>query len=123
MYVLHHHVIRYHQIRMGEIPDCLNSGAHKTVRNLRRLGLRYRQSCNLNVVIPHKLLQIIDTSDLNPSNDEPDKTGINIEHSLDQKAPLLKIRIIGNCLSQITRTDNYNIMLSVDSEDLSDLRI
>ena len=52
MYVLHDHIVRKIQIRMGKIPDCPDAVFHEHIGYRHRLRLRYRQDRDLDVIVP-----------------------------------------------------------------------
>ena len=123
MYILHHHIVRNHQISMGKVPDSFNAGLYQTVCDLRRLCLWNGQGCDLNFVLLDKKLQIIHRPDLNSADHKTNELWIDIKHTLDNKSTSLKIRIVGNSLAQVSGTDNNQVVLLVNSQNLCYLSI
>ena len=84
---------------MGKIPDRLDPGFYQALRDLRCFGLRDRESRDLYFIVDNKLLQVIDPTDLDSADHKTDQARVDIEHSLDHKAALLKICIVGDRLT------------------------
>ena len=100
---------------MGKVPDRLDSGLYQALCDLRSLGLRDREGCDLHLVIDNKLFKVIDPADFHTTDHETDQPRIGIEHSLDHKSALLKICVIGDGLSKVSGSDDNEVVLSVDS--------
>ena len=98
MYILNYNIIWYIQVHMGKIPDCLDSGIHQTVCDLRSLGLRNGERCHLNVIVLDELLQVVNAPDFNTADYQTDESRVDIEHTFDDEAALFKIRVIRNGL-------------------------
>ena len=123
MYVFYYYIIRHYQICVCKIPDSLNTGFDQTVSDLRSLCLWNGKCCDLDIIFFDESFQIIHRTDLNAADHQSDQLWIDIKHSSDNKSSPLKIRIIGNGLSQITCTNDDHIVLTVNSKDLCDLWI
>ena len=113
MDIFHYDIVGNLQIRMSKVPDGFDSGFDKTICDLRRLRLRNRKSCNLHLVILNELFQVLNSSNLHPADHQAHQARIHIEHSLDYKAPAFKVCVICNGLSQVSRTDDNQVMLPV----------
>ena len=108
---------------MGEIPDCLDSCCYQTIRNLGSLCLWYGKSRDLDLILFYKAFQIVHGPDFNPADHQTDQLGIDIKHPFDHKTSPFKICIIGDCLSQISGSDDDQIVLLVDSQNLCNFRV
>ena len=104
---------------MGKIPDCLDSGIHQTVCDLRSFGLWNGKRRHLNIIVLDELLQVVNAPDFNTADYQADESRIDIKHSFDDKTALFKIRVIRNGLSQVSGTNDDQVMLTVNSEDLA----
>src|SRR5699024_3708526 len=108
---------------MGKVPDGFDTGLYQTVSNFGGLRFRDRKRRNLHIIFYNKGFQILHAPDLNSTHHESDEPGVNIEHPLYDKTALFKISVIGNSLSQISCSDDNNIMLPVNAQYLCDLCI
>ena len=119
MNILYHNILRNIQIQMGKVPDSFNSRIDQSVSQLRSFCFRNGQCCHLNIIIFDKLLQIIHSADLNSAYHKPDQSRVNVKHAFDHKTALFKICIICNGLSQVSGTNDDQVMLTVNSKDLA----
>src|SRR5699024_3658236 len=109
------------QISMCKIPECLYAAVCKELCHLQRLCFRQSQSGNLHIVFADKVRKFIGHADRNPADADALQHRVDIEDAHGLKTAAVKRRVICQCLSEITGTDDDHIMGTVQTEDLSNL--
>ena len=109
-------IFRQMKIRMGKIPDCLDSIVNKNLRHLLGLILRQGQNGNLHLILPDKFRETANHLDLNPANGNPLQNRVYVKNPYQAEATFFEVSIIGKCLSQITCTQDNHGMNGVQSQ-------
>ena len=108
---------------MGKIPDRLDPAFHKTIRYCCSSVLRNRQNTDINIIYLNELLKFFHRSDRYLPYHFACQIRIRIKQPLDQKTSAFKIHIIGDRLSEMSRTDDDQPVCLIQSEYLTNLRI
>ena len=123
MHVLYDHIIRCLKIKMCKIPDCLDPVLHQNICHFLGLILRKSENCDLYVIFSQEEWKFAEHLDLKSTDCDALKHRIYVKDTNQPEPALLKIHIIGKCLSQITGTQNDHRMNGIQSQDLTNLCI
>ena len=120
MNVLYDHIIRCLKIEMCKIPDCLDPVLHQI--SAISLALFFGSvRIAISTLFSSGKRKLTEHLNLNPTDCDALKHRIYVKDTNQPEATLLKINIIGKCLSQITGTQNDHRMNGIQSQDLTDL--
>ena len=123
MNVLYDHIIRCLKIEMCKIPDCLDPVLHQDICHFLGFILGKCQNRDLHVILSQEKRKLTEHLDLKSTDCDALKHRIYVKDTNQPEPALLKIHIIGKCLSQITGTQDDHRMNGIQSQDLTDLCI